>query len=63
MNPEASSIDPRSLTDHTSDTVESNHGDDADCAAFVDAATEKANVQPPKRSSGGFAGEDDLFVL
>jgi hypothetical protein len=63
MNPEAFSIDPRSLTDDTSDTVESNHGDDADRAAFVDAAAKKANVHPPKRSSSGFADEDDLFDL
>jgi hypothetical protein len=63
MNPEAFSINPRSLADETSDTAESNHDDDADCAAFVDAAAKKANVQPSKRSSGGFADEDDLFDL
>ncbi|KAK1654018.1 hypothetical protein QYE76_071823 [Lolium multiflorum] len=60
-NPEAFSIDPRSFADDTSDTAESNHDDDADRAAFVDAAAEKANVQPSKRSSGGFADEDDLY--
>ena len=63
MNPEAFSIDPRSFADDTSDTAESNHDDDADHVAFVDAAAEKANVQPSKRSSGGFADEDDLFDL
>jgi hypothetical protein len=62
-NPEAFSIDPRSFADDTSDTAESNHDDDADRTAFVDVATEKANVQPSKRSSGGFANEDDLFDL
>jgi hypothetical protein len=36
-----------------------NHDDDADCAAFVNAAAE-VNVLPLKRSSGGFADEDDL---
>ncbi|KAK1691856.1 hypothetical protein QYE76_008553 [Lolium multiflorum] len=62
-NPEALSTDPKSFADDISDTAESNHDDDADRAAFVDAAAEKANVQPPKRSSGGFADEDDLFDL
>ena len=63
MNPEAFSIDPKSLADDTSDTAESIHDDDADCAAFVNAAAEKVNVLPSKRSSGGFADEDDLFDL
>jgi hypothetical protein len=63
MNPEAFSIDPKSLADDTSDTAESIHDDDADRAAFVDTATEKVNVQPLKRSSGWFADEDDLFDL
>jgi hypothetical protein len=43
--------------------VESNHDVDADRAAVVDAVAEKANMQPSKRSSGGFADEDDLFDL
>ncbi|KAM0889317.1 hypothetical protein ACQ4PT_027766 [Festuca glaucescens] len=43
--------------------AESNHDDEADRAAFIDAAAEKANVQPSKRSSGGFADEDDLLDL
>ncbi|KAK1669420.1 hypothetical protein QYE76_057579 [Lolium multiflorum] len=63
MNPEAFSIDPKSLADDTSDTAESIHDDDADRAAFVDAAVEKADVLPAKRSSGGFADEDELFDL
>ncbi|KAK1650760.1 hypothetical protein QYE76_068565 [Lolium multiflorum] len=63
VNPEAFSIDPRSFANDTSDTAESNHDDDADHADFVDAATEKANVQPSKRSSGGFADEDNLYDL
>ncbi|KAK1683864.1 hypothetical protein QYE76_044712 [Lolium multiflorum] len=62
-NPEAFSIDPRSFDDDTSDTAESNHDDDADRVAFVDAAAEKANVQPSERSPGGFADEDDLYDL
>jgi hypothetical protein len=63
MNPEAFSIDPKSLADDTSDTAESIHDDDAHRAAFVNSAAEKANVQPSKRLSSGFADEDDLFDL
>jgi hypothetical protein len=63
MNPEASFIDPQSLADDISDTTGSIHDDDADRAAFVDAAVEKADELPSKRSSGGFADEDDLFDL
>lgn len=63
MNPEAFSIDPRSFANDMSDTVESNHDDGADRAAFIDAVAEKANVLPSKRLSGGFADEDDLFDL
>jgi hypothetical protein len=63
MNPEASSIDPQSLADDRSDTTGSIHDDDADCATFVDAVAEKADVLPLKRSSGGFADEEYLFDL
>jgi hypothetical protein len=63
MNPEASSIDPQSLADDISDTAGLTHDDDADRTAFVDAAAEKADVPPSKRSSGGFADEDDLFDM
>ncbi|KAK1648290.1 hypothetical protein QYE76_066095 [Lolium multiflorum] len=63
MNPEASFIDPQSLADDISDTAGSIHDDDADRAAFVDAAAEKADALPTKRSSGGFVDEDDLFDL
>ncbi|KAK1615548.1 hypothetical protein QYE76_021065 [Lolium multiflorum] len=41
----------------------STHDDDADRAAFVDAAAEKADAPPSKRSSGGFADEADLYDL
>ncbi|KAK1618776.1 hypothetical protein QYE76_024293 [Lolium multiflorum] len=58
-NPEAFSIDPKSFADDMSNTAKSNHDDDVDRAAFVNAA-EEANVLPLKRSSGGFADEDDL---
>ncbi|KAK1660757.1 hypothetical protein QYE76_048916 [Lolium multiflorum] len=63
MNPEASSIDPQSLADDISDTMGSIHDDDADRTAFVDAAAEKSDMLPSKRSSGGFADEDDLFDI
>ncbi|KAK1647594.1 hypothetical protein QYE76_065399 [Lolium multiflorum] len=63
MNPEASSIDPQSLADDISDIAGSIHDDDADADAFVDAAVEKADALPSKRSSRGFVDEDDLFDL
>ncbi|KAK1601801.1 hypothetical protein QYE76_037629 [Lolium multiflorum] len=59
MNPEAFSIDPKSFADDMSDTAESNHDDDADRAAFVNAA-EEANVLPLNRLSESFFDEDDL---
>jgi hypothetical protein len=63
QNSEALSTEPRSFADDMSDTVESNHDDDADHTVFIDAASEKASLQPSKRTSSGFADEDDLFDL
>ncbi|KAK1694308.1 hypothetical protein QYE76_011005 [Lolium multiflorum] len=63
INPEAILIDPKSAADDISDTAGSMHDDDADHAAFVDAAAEEAEALPSKRSSGGFADEDDLWDL
>jgi hypothetical protein len=63
MNPEAFSVDPKSLADDTSQTAESIHDDDADRTPFLDAAVEKVNVLPSKRSSGGFTDQDDPFDL
>ncbi|KAK1686762.1 hypothetical protein QYE76_047610 [Lolium multiflorum] len=63
MNPEAILIDPKSAANDISDTAGSMHDDDADHAAFVDAAAEEAEALPSKRSSGGFADEDDLWDL
>jgi hypothetical protein len=63
INREAILIDPKSATNDTSDTAGSMHNDDADHAAFVDAAVEEAEALPSKRSSGGFADEDDLWDL
>jgi hypothetical protein len=37
--------------------------DDADHDAFIDAAVEEARSSPAKRSTGGFADEDDLFDM
>jgi hypothetical protein len=62
-NPKALTTDHRSFADELSDTAESTHDNDAHHASFVDAALEKATAQPPKRSSGGFTDEDDLFEL
>ncbi|KAK1680760.1 hypothetical protein QYE76_041608 [Lolium multiflorum] len=63
INPEAIPIDPKSAANDISDTAGSMHDDDADHAAFVDAAAEEAEALPSKRSSGGFADEDDLWDL
>jgi hypothetical protein len=63
MNPEAVLISPQSSANDISDTAGSMHDDDADRAAFVDAAAKEAEAQPLKRSSGGFADEDDLYDL
>jgi hypothetical protein len=62
-NPEALTTDHRSFADELSDTTESNHDNDAHHAFLVDATSEKATAQLPKRSSGGFADEDDLLDL
>ena len=47
----------------TCDTAGSVRDDDADHDAFVNAAVEEARASPAKRSTGGFADEDDLFDL
>jgi hypothetical protein len=63
INPEAILIDPKSAANDISDTAGSMHDDDADHAAFVDAAAEEAEALASKRSSGGSADEDDLWDL
>ncbi|KAK1608508.1 hypothetical protein QYE76_032181 [Lolium multiflorum] len=45
------------------DTEGSVRDDDADHDAFVDAAAEETRASPVKRSTGGFADEDDLFDM
>ena len=63
MNSEADFTNPPPPANDISDTAGSMRDDDADHAAFVDAAVEEAKASPVKRSSGGFADEDDLFDL
>jgi hypothetical protein len=63
MNPEAILTDPKSAANDISDTEGSMHDDDADHATFIDAAAEEAEALPSKRSSCGFADEDDLWDL
>ena len=63
MNSEADFINPPSPANNISDTAGSMRDDDADHAAFVDAPVEEAKASPVKRSSSGFADEDDLFDL
>jgi hypothetical protein len=52
----------KTLDDELTDTAESNHENDVDCAPFVHATPEKSSAQPPKRPSSGFADEDDLLL-
>jgi hypothetical protein len=63
IDSEAISTDPPLPANDTCDTAGSVHGDNADHDAFVNAAVEEARASPAKRSTGGFADEDDLFKL
>ncbi|KAK1697295.1 hypothetical protein QYE76_013992 [Lolium multiflorum] len=47
----------------TCDTEGSVRDDDADRDAFVNAAVEETRASPVKRSTGGFADEDDLLDI
>jgi hypothetical protein len=49
--------------DDACDTEGSVRDDDADHDTFVDAAVEEARSSPTKRSTGGFADEDDLLDM
>ncbi|KAK1608990.1 hypothetical protein QYE76_032663 [Lolium multiflorum] len=49
--------------DDACDTEGSVRDDDADRDAFVNAAVEETRASPVKRSTGGFADEDDLFDI
>jgi hypothetical protein len=63
INSEADFTNPPPPANDISDTAGSMRDDDADHAAFVDAAGEEVKASPVKRPSGGFADEDDLFDL
>jgi hypothetical protein len=49
--------------DDACDTEGSVRNDDADRDAFVNAAVEATRASPAKRSTGGFADEDDIFDM
>ena len=49
--------------DGACDTEGSMRDDDADRDTFVNAAVEETRASPVKRSTGGFADEDDLFDM
>ncbi|KAK1627933.1 hypothetical protein QYE76_002248 [Lolium multiflorum] len=63
MNSEAIFTDLPPPANDTCDTARSVRDDDADHDAFVNAAVEEARASPAKRSTGGFADEDDLLDL
>ena len=61
MNLEIARADLPSSADNTCTTDGSVRNVDADRDTFVDAAADGAKASPAKRSTGGFADEDDLF--
>ncbi|KAK1692759.1 hypothetical protein QYE76_009456 [Lolium multiflorum] len=63
IDSEAAHANPPSSADDACDTEGSVRDDDADRDAFIDAAVEEARASPAKRSTGGFADEDDLFDI
>ncbi|KAK1684130.1 hypothetical protein QYE76_044978 [Lolium multiflorum] len=63
IDSEAAHADPPSSADDACDTEGSVRDDDADRDAFIDAAVEETRASPMKRSTGGFADEDDLFDI
>ena len=52
-----------SPADDACNTEGSMRDDDADRDTFVNAAVEETRASPVKRSTGGFADEDDLFDM
>jgi hypothetical protein len=60
---EAAHTDLPSSADDAGVVDGSTRNDDADHDTFVDAAAEEARASPVKRSTGGFADEDDLFDM
>ncbi|KAK1679667.1 hypothetical protein QYE76_040515 [Lolium multiflorum] len=63
IDSEAAHASPPFSADDACDTGGSVRDDDADRDAFIDAAVEEARASPAKRSTGGFADEDDLFDI
>ncbi|KAK1628534.1 hypothetical protein QYE76_002849 [Lolium multiflorum] len=63
IDSEAVHTDLPSSANDACDTEGSVRDDDADCDAFVNAAVEETRASPVKRSTGGFADEDDLFDI
>ncbi|KAK1630967.1 hypothetical protein QYE76_005282 [Lolium multiflorum] len=63
MNLEVAHADPPSSADNTCIADGSVRNIDADRDTFVDAAADGAKASPAKRSTGGFADEDDLFDI
>ncbi|KAK1643738.1 hypothetical protein QYE76_061543 [Lolium multiflorum] len=60
---EAAHTDLPSSADDAGVMDGSMRNDDANHDTFVDAAAEEARASPVKRSTGGFADEDDLFDI
>ena len=63
IDSEAVHTDLPSSADDACDTEGSVCDDDADRDAFINAAAEEARASPVKRSTDGFAEEDDLFDM
>jgi hypothetical protein len=63
IDSEAAHANLPSSADDACNTEGSVRDDDADHDAFIDAAVEEARSSPAKRSTGGFADEDDLFDM
>jgi hypothetical protein len=63
IDSEAVFANPPPPVNDTCDTAGSVRDDDADHDAFINAAVEEVRAPPVKRSTSGFADEDDLFDL
>ncbi|KAK1677362.1 hypothetical protein QYE76_038210 [Lolium multiflorum] len=63
MNLEVARAELPSSADNTCTADGSVRNVDADRDAFVDAAADGAKASPAKRSTGGFADEEDLFDI
>ncbi|KAK1617126.1 hypothetical protein QYE76_022643 [Lolium multiflorum] len=62
-NPIDSEAAHANLPSSADDACNTVRDDDADHDAFIDAAVEEARSSPAKRSTCGFADEDDLFDI